>query len=123
MKDCRAKGGRADAGRTAHPARTWPIAHPRCENGLVFKWHTARAIGVPEIDAQHMALFEGAVKAPGAQDQVRTLLVSLAEQAAEHFIAEEQLMRGVGYPRLAEHAQEHAYFTLRFRSAEHPHRA
>jgi hemerythrin len=95
----------------------------------VFKWHTARAIGVPEIDAQHMALFEmanrieGAVKAPGAQDQVRTLLVSLAEQAAEHFIAEEQLMRGVGYPRLAEHAQEHAYFTLRFRSAEHPHRA
>jgi hemerythrin len=88
----------------------------------VFKWKPARAIGVPEIDTQHKALFdradriEAAVKAGERQDQLRDLLASLAEHAAKHFTAEEKLMRDVGFPRLAAHVQEHAYFTLRFRS-------
>jgi len=99
-----------------------PNPHPRCENGPVFKWRPARAIGVPEIDAQHMALFEEAdrieraVKAGEPQDRLRALLASLADHAVEHFIAEEQLMRDVGFPRRAEHVQEHAYMMRRFRS-------
>jgi len=99
-----------------------PIAHPRCENGPVFKWRPARAIGVPEIDAQHMALFEEAdrieraVKAREPQDRLRALLASLADHAVEHFIAEEKLMRDVGFPRRAEHVQEHAYMMRRFQS-------
>jgi hemerythrin-like metal-binding protein len=88
----------------------------------VFQWIPARAIGVPEIDAQHVALFEeaarieAAVRARDPEDRLRALLGSLADHAVEHFMAEEQLMRDVGYPRLAEHLQEHAYILRRFRS-------
>jgi len=32
----------------------------------VFKWTPAQAIGVPEIDAQHMVLFEDAARIDGA---------------------------------------------------------
>ena len=106
----------------ARPARISPIAHARCKNGPVFKWRPARAIGVPEIDAQHMALFEEAerieraVKAREPQDRLMPLLASLTDHAVAHFFAEEQLMRDVGYPRRAEHVQEHAYMMRRFRS-------
>jgi hemerythrin len=88
----------------------------------MFEWTPARAIGVPEIDAQHMALFEDAARIEGAlkgrepQDRLSTLLASLADDAVEHFIAEERFMRDVGYPRQAEHVQEHAYLMRRFRS-------
>jgi hemerythrin-like metal-binding protein len=47
---------------------------------------------------------------------LRALRASIADLAAEHLLAEEKLMRDVGYPRLAEHVSEHAYVKRRFRS-------
>jgi len=80
------------------------------------------AIGVPEIDAQHQGLFEEAARFEAAararepHDRLRALLASIADRAVEHFLAEEKLMRDAGYPRLAQHAQEHTYVKRRFRS-------
>jgi len=80
------------------------------------------AIGVPEIDTQHLGLFEEAARFEAAtrahepHDRLRALLASIADRAVEHFLAEEKLMREVGYPRLAQHVQEHTYVKRRFRS-------
>jgi hemerythrin-like metal-binding protein len=80
------------------------------------------AIGAPEIDAQHKALFEAAARFEAAAealepyDRLTELLASIVELAVEHFHAEERLMRGVGYPRLSDHFAEHAYVKQRFRS-------
>jgi hemerythrin len=96
--------------------------HSRCENGRVFKWTPEMAIGVPEIDAQHLGLFEeaarfqAAAKAREPHDRLKALLASIADRAVEHFLVEEKLMRDVGFPRRAEHLQEHAYVKRRFRS-------
>jgi hemerythrin len=88
----------------------------------VFKWLPEMAIGVPEIDAQHLALFEAAArfeaaaKAGESHDRLKALLTAIADRAVEHFLAEEKLMREVGYPRMAEHLQEHSYVRRRFRT-------
>jgi hemerythrin len=88
----------------------------------VFEWTPELAIGVPQLDAQHLALFEAAARFEAAvtagepHDRLRAQLGTIADLAVEHFLAEEKLMREVGYPRLAEHLQEHAYVRRRFRS-------
>lgn len=80
-------------------------------------WTPALNIGVPEIDAQHRALFEqagrfeAAVKAREHNFRLEDLFGYLANYARFHFAAEEQFMRDVGYPRLAEHIQEHSEFS------------
>jgi hemerythrin len=82
------------------------------------------AIGVAQLDAQHLALFDeaaafqAAAEAGESHERLRSLLGSIANLAVEHFLAEEKLMREVGYPRLTEHLQEHAYVRRRFRSLE-----
>jgi len=107
---------------SVHPASMSRGARPRCDNGRVFKWTPEMAIGDPEIDAQHLGLFEEAARfeaAAGAGEphaRLRALLASIAGRAVEHFLAEEKLMRDVGYPRLAQHVQEHTYVKRRFRS-------
>jgi hemerythrin len=85
-------------------------------------WTPALAIGVPEIDAQHKKLFEragrfeAAVKAHEHSFRLEDLFAYLMEYARVHFAAEEQLMRDVGYPGLAEHIQEHSEFRRRLLS-------
>jgi len=81
-----------------------------------FAWNPAFAIGVPEIDAQHEALFEkagrfaAAVQARKPLDRLEELFAFLAEYALEHFDLEERTMRKLGYPRLAQHMEEHVRF-------------
>jgi hemerythrin len=82
-------------------------------------WDPALAIGVPEIDAQHRALFaqasrfDAAVRGGESSQEVQQLLDFLSRYAVEHFEAEERLMREVEYPRLPSHALEHAEFRRR----------
>jgi hemerythrin len=79
-------------------------------------WKPSLAIGVPEVDAQHRALFEraasfeAAVAARAPNFRLEELFAYLAHYADAHFEAEERLMREVGYPGLPEHAKEHADF-------------
>lgn len=85
-------------------------------------WTPALNIGVPEIDAQHKALFEragrfeAAVKAHEHNFRLEDLFGYLADYARVHFAAEEQFMRDVGYPRIAEHVLEHSEFRRRLLS-------
>ena len=77
-------------------------------------WDPSLAIGVPEIDEQHRTIFaeaarfDAAVRAGVQGREIQELFDFLSRYAREHFEAEEQLMREVGYPRLASHALEHA---------------
>jgi hemerythrin-like metal-binding protein len=70
-----------------------------------FAWSPAFAIGVPEIDAQHEALFEraalfaAAVQARRPPDRLEELFDFLAAYALEHFDLEERTMAKLGYPR------------------------
>jgi hemerythrin len=85
-------------------------------------WTPALAIGVPEIDAQHKALFEragrleAAVKAHEHNFRLEDMFGYLVDYARVHFAAEEQLMREVGYPGLAEQVHEHSEFRRRLLS-------
>jgi hemerythrin len=85
-------------------------------------WTPSPAIGVPEIDAQHETLleraggFEVAVRAHEQTFRLADLSGYLLDYARVHFAAEEQLMRDVGYPGLAEQVHEHSEFTRRLRS-------
>lgn len=82
-------------------------------------WDPALAIGVPEIDEQHRAIFaeaarfDAAVRSGVQGQEIQELFDFLSRYAREHFEAEEQLMRESGYPRLASHALEHAEFRRR----------
>jgi hemerythrin len=85
----------------------------------MFTWDPALAIDVPEIDAQHRALFEqaarfdAAVRSGQSDREVQELFAFLSRYAQEHFEAEERLMLEAGYPRLPSHALEHAEFRRR----------
>jgi len=87
-----------------------------------FVWKPSLQVGVPQIDAQHEALFERAARFDAAfqagepGQRLEELFAFLAGYALEHFVDEEQYMRKVGYPQYASHVQEHAEFKRRLRS-------
>lgn len=84
----------------------------------VIKWSSEFALGIDEIDTQHMALVGMInaldVGAHGEGDQVnmRGLLDELKDYVADHFGFEERLMGGGGCSAdlVARHFGEHAYF-------------
>jgi hemerythrin-like metal-binding protein len=85
-------------------------------------WTSSLKIGVDQVDAQHEHLFEkanrfkAAVQAHEPYDRLEELFAFLSEYVLEHFEAEERIMRERGYPRLAEHMQEHVQFRRRLSS-------
>jgi hemerythrin-like metal-binding protein len=88
----------------------------------MISWTPSFAIGVPEIDAQHRALFEHATRLEGAvtagepNRRLDELFGFLKEYAVDHFEAEERLMRETEYPGLMEQVRQHADFNRRLRS-------
>ena len=80
------------------------------------EWKKEYAIGIEEIDEQHMRLTEGvsrveqAVSGAEGWSAVHGALGRLANLAKMHFIVEESLMRIHDYPLLEEHADEHRLF-------------
>lgn len=85
-------------------------------------WNRSLAVGIAEIDKQHKALleraarFEAAVQSRAPSYQLGELFDHLKAYIHTHFDAEEQLMRGIGYPSLAEHVREHDDFRGRLDS-------
>jgi hemerythrin-like metal-binding protein len=88
----------------------------------MISWKPSIATGVPEIDGQHKALFthagrfEAAVTAREPNDRLAELFGFLIQYVAEHFEAEERLMRETDYPGLAEQVSQHADFKRRLHS-------
>ncbi|WP_242335005.1 MULTISPECIES: bacteriohemerythrin [Anaeromyxobacter] len=82
---------------------------------MPLEWSPSLAVGVAEIDADHVELFHRAerlVRALRTGDRagVEALFTYLAGYAERHFLAEERLMVAAGYPRLEEHRAAHARF-------------
>ena len=80
------------------------------------EWKHEYAIGIEEIDDQHLRLTEGISRVEQAVDQaegwsaVHGALGRLASLAVTHFAVEESLMRIHDFPQLEDHADQHKRF-------------
>ena len=79
----------------------------------LFKWSSAHSVYLPEIDAEHRALYRlgeelhQAVLAGAKPAQTRPILLNLLESAEAHFRHEERLMRAMRYTALDWHKGQH----------------
>ena len=79
----------------------------------VFKWKAAPAVHLPEIDAEHRAIFQSAgelqqaIEASAPPERILEILRGLAAQAEDHFMHEERLMQSTNYRSGAWHKQQH----------------
>jgi hemerythrin len=85
------------------------------------QWRDSYRTCIPEIDEQHIGLFEAAASLADAMERgegergVRMVLLTLLEYTRSHFAFEEALLRSVGYPELDKHLLEHAQFVATLR--------
>jgi hemerythrin len=88
-----------------------------------FKWSSDHSIYLPEIDAEHRALYRlgdelhKALLAGADAAQQKRLMANLLESAEEHFRHEERLMRAMHYTAFAWHKSQHDAVRKRARSA------
>jgi hemerythrin len=84
-----------------------------------FSWNDKHSVGLPEIDADHRALFRIAeqlyenIENGTAQDNLDGYLARLDSYAKFHFETEENLMRRTLFPGYAQHRREHESFAAR----------
>jgi len=90
----------------------------------LFDWKDEYAIGSPEIDREHRALFrmvselEDAMVAGKAEGGLESLMERLVAYSRFHFQTEEKQMRAHGYPDTEQHVREHNEFTARLAELE-----
>src|ERR1035441_9093688 len=79
----------------------------------LFKWSNAHSVYLPEIDAEHRALYRlwdelhKAVLAGADQARMQPILMNLLETAEQHFRHEERLMRAIHYTAFDWHKGQH----------------
>jgi hemerythrin len=79
----------------------------------LFNWSSEHSVYLPEIDAEHRALyrlgdeFHKALLAGGDPAKLRPTLVNLLESVEQHFRHEERLMRAMHYDAFAWHRRQH----------------
>ena len=79
----------------------------------LFKWTNAYSVYLPEIDAEHRAIFRlgdelhKAVLADADPAVLQPILVNLRETAEQHFRHEERLMRAIHYTAFDWHKGQH----------------
>jgi hemerythrin-like metal-binding protein len=79
----------------------------------LFKWSSAYSVYLPEIDAEHRAIYRlggelhKALLAGAPLDQLKPILANLLEAKEQHFRHEERLMRAMRYDALAWHKRQH----------------
>lgn len=89
---------------------------------MAITWDPSLNLGVPEIDRQHVELFDRldrlleAARTGQTEEQVGKLLGYLGDYVVDHFGAEEALMTTRRYPGLAAHAAEHRRFVDEFQA-------
>ena len=78
-----------------------------------FKWSSDHSVYLPEIDAEHRALYRlgdelhKALLAGAAVVQQKPIVANLLESAEEHFRHEERLMRAMHYTAFTWHKSQH----------------
>jgi hemerythrin len=86
----------------------------------LFKWSAADAVFLPEIDAEHRAIFQAAAELQHAaegsasKEKLLQILRGVLAQAEDHFTHEERLMQSARYLSFAWHKRQHD--TLRKRA-------
>ncbi|HXK02390.1 MAG TPA: hemerythrin family protein [Verrucomicrobiae bacterium] len=89
----------------------------------LFKWSRAHSVFVPEIDAEHRALFrlgeelQKGVAAGTDLRQLRPVLRELITSTEAHFKHEERIMKAAHYNGLAWHKKQHDAVRWRVRRA------
>ena len=79
----------------------------------LFKWSSAHSVYLPEIDAEHRALYRlgddlhKALLSGAETSRLKPILTNLLESAEEHFRHEERLMRAIHYDAFAWHKHQH----------------
>ena len=79
----------------------------------LFKWSNAHSVYLPEIDAEHRALYRigdelhKAVLAGTDAARLQPILSNLLETAEQHFRHEERLMRAIHYTAFDWHKRQH----------------
>lgn len=83
----------------------------------IVQWNINFLLGIREIDQHHQHLVQ---LLNDTYDEFRekatidpSLIDKLTDYAGYHFTCEENLMKQVSYPKLAEHKEEHDSFTSR----------
>ena len=89
----------------------------------LFKWSNALSVYLPEIDAEHRAIYRlgdelhQAVLANADQARLQPILMNLLETAEQHFRHEERLMRAIHYTAFDWHKRQHDAVRKRSRAA------
>jgi len=89
----------------------------------LFKWSNVHSVYLPEIDAEHRALYRlgdelhKAVLADTDAARLQPILVNLQETAEQHFRHEERLMRAIHYTAFDWHKRQHDAVRKRSRAA------
>ena len=79
----------------------------------LFKWSSAHSVYLPEIDAEHRAIYRlgdelhKAVLAGADPARLQPIAANLLETAEQHFRHEERLMRAIHYTAFAWHKGQH----------------
>src|SRR5271157_2870518 len=88
----------------------------------LFKWDASHEIYLPEIDAEHRALFEigdeiqQALQSGAGPEQLRPMVAALMTCAEDHFAHEERLMVAARYSAYEWHKAQHDGVRRRMRS-------
>ena len=74
-----------------------------------FVWDEKYSVGNEEIDDQHKSLFALGNQIPEASSvaDINPLVIDLFKYTREHFLAEEAMMKRIGFPYLEEHQELH----------------
>jgi len=74
-----------------------------------FVWDDSFSVANAKIDMQHKKLFDiaNSIVTNQSQQQIKSVIIDLYKYIREHFVAEEQMMHSISYPKLKEHKKQH----------------
>lgn len=72
---------------------------------IQFIWENKYSVGNPMIDKQHKEMFKLGNDLPEVLNvhEIKPIIMRLYKYTREHFSMEEEMMRSIGFPLLAEH--------------------
>jgi len=73
------------------------------------EWTPAYSVKHPQIDDQHQHIFKLVDNIPDNLDsaKIKKCIMKLFKYTRTHFLDEEEIMRGINYPKLAKHQEQH----------------
>ena len=76
---------------------------------IQFTWDKIYSVGNPNLDEQHQRMFELANSLSEMTDEghIKRTIWRMFKHVHEHFASEENMMKEIDYPQLAEHRELH----------------